>query len=150
MWRPQPDVAEAGRLEGAVVYRRAALRERRAVGAQASPARVFRGRTDPDVVEALIAAVLVDGAVLVEEADRRVGQLGSGVTLAALPLAGEAVETLLLVGGQGLLVAGQVAIERRLVGDEARHVGLHGATAHWRDRALRPVRHDSAAAAGRA
>src|SRR5207245_219027 len=78
MWRPQPDVAEAGRLEGAVVYRRAALRERRAVGAQASPARVFRGRTDPDVVEALIAAVLVDGAVLVEEADRRVGQLGSG------------------------------------------------------------------------
>src|SRR5213593_1971130 len=52
VWRPQPDVAEAGRLEGAVVYRRATLRERGAVRAEASAARIFCGRTHADVVEA--------------------------------------------------------------------------------------------------
>src|SRR5437867_10314401 len=126
--RPQPDVAEAWRLEGAVVYRRAALRERSSVRAQAGPARIFRGRTHADPVEALIATVLVDGPVLVEEVDRRVAQLRARVAFHTLPFAGEAVEAPLLRGRQGLLVPGQEAVQWGLIGDQRRHVGLDGLT----------------------
>src|SRR5437773_6877563 len=126
--RPQPDVAEAWRLEGAVVYRRAALRERSSVRAQAGPARIFRGRTHADPVEALIATVLVDGPVLVEEAHRRVAHLRARVALHTLALAGESVEAPLLAGRQGLLVPCQEAVQGGLIGDQRRHVGLDGLT----------------------
>src|SRR5262249_60951835 len=84
----QPDVAEARRLEGAVIHARAALRERGAVRAQAGPAWIFSGRTHPDVVEALIATVLVDGSVLLQEVDRCFGQVSSGGPLAPRSLTG--------------------------------------------------------------
>ena len=124
--RAQPDVAQAGRLEGAVVDVGPALGKRGAVGAEAGAAGVFGGRAHADPVEALIAAVLVEGAFSVEEADRGVGQLGARMTLDALALAGESVKAPLLGGGQGLLVPGQEAIEGGLIGDEGRHVGLDG------------------------
>src|SRR5437867_11381490 len=126
--RPQPDVAEAWRLEGAVVHGRAALRERSAVRAQARPAGIFLSGTHADSVEALIAAVLVDGPLLVEEADRCVGQLGARMTLHTLALAGESVESPLLAGRQGLLVPRQEAVQGGLIGDQRRHVSLDGLT----------------------
>src|SRR5207247_5943599 len=126
--RPQPDVAEAWRLEGAVVHSRSALRERSSVRAQASPAGIFLSGTHADSVEALIAAVLVDGPLLVEEADRCVGQLGARMTLHTLALAGESVESPLLAGRQGLLVPRQEAVQGGLIGDQRRHVSLDGLT----------------------
>src|SRR5882672_1843907 len=51
--RGQLDVAQTGGLEGAAVFRRAALREGHVVRARAGPSQILRGRPHPVIVEAL-------------------------------------------------------------------------------------------------
>ena len=75
-------------------------------------------------MEALVATVAVEGSVEGVEVDRRVGHLGACVADRALALALEDVQAIGLVLSQGRLVAGQVLVHRRLVGDQCALVGL--------------------------
>src|SRR6266700_3437638 len=87
-------VAERRRLESATVI--AAHRERDAIWTEARPAKILSRRGHTGVVEALVATVLVDEAVLGGEVHRRVGQLGAGVALAAVTLTTKDARALLL------------------------------------------------------
>src|SRR5262249_55197574 len=73
------DVAQRRGLEGAVVLGGPAHRERYAVGARARTAGILCRRPHADVMEALVAAVLVDKAARGCETDRGVGHLGAGM-----------------------------------------------------------------------
>src|SRR6185369_10661585 len=92
-------------------------------GRAARAARILGRRANADVVEALVAAVLVDEAVVRRKADRRVGELGAGVAVDAAALAVEAIEAPLLPAGQRAAVAGHELVEGRLIGNQRRLVG---------------------------
>src|SRR3989441_10084038 len=110
-------VSQSRGLERTTVHGRAALGERDTTLTQSSPTEIFGRRTYADVVEPLIAAVLVDEAVPGGEARGRVGQLGAHMALAAMALAGEDVESLLLAARHRFAVPGQVTVQRRSVRD---------------------------------
>src|SRR5262249_25265009 len=135
VWSRQLDVAQGDGLERAVVHRRAALRERNATLAERATAEILRGRTHADIVEALVPTIFVDQAEQVGEAARCISQLRSGMALDAPPLAPEDAEPFLLLGRERLRT-GQAPVQRRLVRDKSRFVGLDRLTPDPRELGL--------------